>query len=219
MSILPRALSVLLALTGLVGCALAPGGAVLPRMQTGLLAPSAPAPALVSPAPEPARRDASLPRADAPAEGWRAQVVSRARALVGQNLGGGSGGGVVVELLRRAYGRRLPEGAMRGDGLALRKAGPQPGDLVVFALGGDAARAEERSEVGIVLDVQGSRVSFAYVMGAWVRRGWLNQRRPGLRRVGASGRVENTFLRPRLPTDRPGRRYLAGELLSGFASL
>jgi hypothetical protein len=94
---------------------------------------------------------------------------------------------------------------------------PRPLDLVRFEEARPSAAAPAGALLGVVLAVQGDRVEFLYPRGTRARRGFLNLRHPDRRR-SAPGRIDNTYLRVIRPGDPRGTRYLAGQLLAGFAA-
>jgi peptidoglycan DL-endopeptidase CwlO len=92
---------------------------------------------------------------------------------------------------------------------------PRAGDLVFFHRSYDRDRAgpgaNRFTHVGIVEKVEGPRVTVIHRSNTGVERLALNRLRP-------HDPAENDVLRRRRPTDPPGVRHLAGELLAGYAS-
>jgi len=93
---------------------------------------------------------------------------------------------------------------------------PRPLDLAVFAEARPTASQAAGRMLGVVVSVAGDRVEFLYARNTRAGLGVLNLRRPDRRR-DPSGAVDNTYLRVIQPADPKGARYLAGQLLSGFA--
>ena len=127
-----------------------------------------------------------------------------------------------IALLRACLGPGLPAAAAKGRGLTLHRRAPGPGDLVLFHDTRDAnnnRRVDDRfTDAGVVLEVKRARVRFLYLhprSGAAVV-GTLNLHQPNRRRLGGKA-VQNTFLRVKRRGDPPATRYLAGQLLAGFA--
>lgn len=125
-------------------------------------------------------------------------------------------------MLRACLGPSVPKDAPRG-GLKLRLAAPRAGDLVLFHDTRDAngnRKIDDRfTDCGVVTDVQGFRVRFVYLhpRSGRVTVGALNLRQPNRRRLSGAT-IQNTFLRVRRRVDPPRTRYLAGQLLAGFAT-
>jgi len=127
-----------------------------------------------------------------------------------------------LAMLRACLGPALPAAAAKGRGLTLRRRAPLPGDLVLFHDTRDAnnnRKIDDRfTDAGVVLEVKRARVRFLYLhprSGAAVV-GTLNLHQPNRRRLG-DRTVQNTFLRVKRRGDPPTTRYLAGQLLAGFA--
>jgi cell wall-associated NlpC family hydrolase len=92
---------------------------------------------------------------------------------------------------------------------------PRPGDLAFFhgTRRPDRSRAARRrfTHVALVERVDGERVTLIHRGSRGVRRLTMNLDRPHDSR-------ENGMVRRRRARDRPGTRYLAGELFAGYAS-
>jgi hypothetical protein len=86
----------------------------------------------------------------------------------------------------------------------------EPGDLLVFG----RTRGDEPVDLVAVVVARDPRgvTEYIYLGGGVVRRGFVDPRRPSLRRDG-DGAVVNTFLRHGKRQPPRGTRYLAGELL------
>jgi hypothetical protein len=85
----------------------------------------------------------------------------------------------------------------------------RPGDIVFFDMGEHGCG----EHLGLVEAVEGEgRIVFRESRGGVVRRSFVHPGAPRVRR-DSSGRVLNTFLRPRRMEDPPEARYFAGEML------
>lgn len=115
------------------------------------------------------------------------------------------------QLLARCWGRSITPPQVNPE------RAPRPLDLVRFEEARPSAAAPAGALLGVVLAVQGDRVEFLYPRGTHARRGFLNLRHPDRRRA-TPGRIDNTYLRIIRPGDARGTRYLAGQLLAGFAA-
>jgi hypothetical protein len=150
----------------------------------------------------------------------RSRVVELARAHLGEAATGGDCSGFVetvfaeagVPLPAVASTRSRSEAIFRG---ARRERTPHAGDLAVFHNTYDRnrnGRADDLySHVGIVEAVHGAQVTIIHLSGSGVQRLRLDLRH----RASAS---QNSVLRRRGPGDSPRTKYLAGQLLAGFAS-
>jgi hypothetical protein len=149
------------------------------------------------------------------------RAVTRCRSLVGRTLDAAD---AAMRLLRACLGPTMT-GALAKAGqpfaaLEPRRSEPLLLDVALFR-GTRPEAGEGITDAGVVVAVTGSRVEFVYVRAATgrVALGALNMSQPHRRRLGRSARVENSYLRVIRPTDGPATRYLAGELLAGFATL
>ncbi len=193
LAIVPLSLALALACPACAGQAAADGPGY--RYRQAMIDPEA------APLPEPAPTPRTRPAPRGP---------TRCRALVGRLLPG-SRPAATARLLSTCLGERWRE----GDSLpAASRERPQLLDLALFT----ATRPGATGEVGVVVAVSDSRVEFVHLRGesARVALGVLDLRHPARRRAG-DGRVVNTYLRVIQQSDPPGARYLAGELLLGFA--
>jgi hypothetical protein len=90
---------------------------------------------------------------------------------------------------------------------------PRPGDLAFFHDTYDRNRDgrvnDPYSHVAIVEQVEGDQLTLVHRGGKGIARIRMDVRRP-------SDRERNSILRVRRRDDRPGTRYLAGELSAGF---
>jgi hypothetical protein len=152
----------------------------------------------------------------------RGRILRSCRRLPGRRYGSRSHRRAVAAMLRTCLGRNVSLAAIHRDEGAIRRSNPRRGDLVLFHNTRDANRnhkLDDRfSDAGVVVDVRGTLVTFVYVRRGRARKGVLNLDAPHRRRRARRARVENTFLRVKLPVDPPGTRYLAGQLLAGFST-
>ncbi|MBI4512298.1 MAG: hypothetical protein HY698_21880 [Deltaproteobacteria bacterium] len=122
----------------------------------------------------------------------------------------------------RSLGVLLREDLLRTpDGVALARMASQVAAITreIQPLAGDLVLFQEGRLWGVVTAVrENGTVEFVYADRGVVRRGFVHPSTPSLRRDDR-GRVLNTFVRPYHPSDGPGQRYLAGELLTGFVRL
>jgi hypothetical protein len=181
---------------GLAGCLPAASVTAAPPYRQGLIDPEWDPLATSSAEPQ--------PRPD------RDRALLRCRRLNGRQLGATSD-----EAQRRLLLGCL--GRQPGDVQASRERTPHPLDLALF----DEARPSVEQSAGRLLapvvGVSGDRVEFLYVRGTRARLGVLDLQRPDRRR-GPRGELHNTWLRIIRPSDPKATRYLAGELLAGFAA-
>jgi NlpC/P60 family len=149
----------------------------------------------------------------------RARVVAAARRHVGERFRGDCS-----TFVRRVYDEArvpLPASASKGrsQSEAMYRAlaparRPRPGDLAFFHRTYDRDSGAGRdlfTHVALVEKVEGSRVTLIHRAGSGIRRLVMNVARPADPR-------ENGAVRRRRILDRPGTRYLAGELFAGYAS-
>jgi hypothetical protein len=141
------------------------------------------------------------------------------RGLVGRSFPGPHAR-AVAQLLGACLGHPVTWSELRAA--ALRRNAPRAGDVVLFDNTRDVnanRRLDDRlSDAGVVTAVTGSRVHFIFLRGGRSRAGVLNLEQPHRRRLSSLRRIENTYLRTKLPSDPPQTRYLAGQLLAGFAT-
>ncbi len=110
---------------------------------------------------------------------------------------------------------RVPDATSGGELVSLptvaaRTTIARPGDLLVF----DHTEGELADLVAIAIARDDRGVTeFVYVAAGIVRRGFVDPKRPKMRR-DADARVVNTFLRAGKRWPPKGTRYLAGELLA-----
>ena len=127
------------------------------------------------------------------------------------HLGDEDAGSAVVALHR----------ALASSGVLLGREGrPLPGDLVFFRdtydRNGDGRPDDPLTHVGVVERVRADgAVTFLHRGSRAVARGTLSLRHPSTER-GPSGQRWNSQLRAARPGDRPGTRYLAGELFVAY---
>jgi hypothetical protein len=140
----------------------------------------------------------------------RGRALRRCRRLAGRTLG---------PTPARAEKRLLAAcvGRSPADLRVSRKRAPRPLDLVLFDQARPSPAQRTGRLIGVVVALKGDRVAFLYTRGRRARLGVLNAHAPDRRR-SAGGTVENTFLRIIRRGDPRGTRYLAGQLLSGFAA-
>jgi hypothetical protein len=136
-------------------------------------------------------------------------IARRCRGLRGKTFKGPRDQ-ATLRLLRACVGQKLSTRALRGAAL---HRDPRIGDVVLFHKTGDAT-------AGVVIARRGPRVRFLYLhpTSGRARVGTLNLDQPNRRRLRRSARIQNTFLRVKRRTDPPSTRYLAGQLLAGFAT-
>jgi hypothetical protein len=172
-------------------------------------------------APAPARRERPR-RKVREVRRSRGRSLRSCRHLAGRRYGSQPHHRAVAAMLRACLGREVSLTAIGRDEDALRRSDPLQGDLVLFHNTRDANRnhkLDDRfSDVGVVVGVRGTLVTFVYVRRGRARQGVLNLEAPHRRRRTRRARVENTFLRVKLPADPPGTRYLAGQLFAGFST-
>jgi hypothetical protein len=174
-------------------------------------APAAPSAAL--------RPEASPPTSQRASEKARARVVAAARRHVGAPFRGDCSG-----LVRRVYAEAgvtlVPApGARSGTEAIVRRLArpprPRRGDLAYFHRTHDRdppGRGRNLfTHVAIVESVDGPRVTLVHRSSTGVERLKMNLARPG--DPGSNG-----ALRRRKAGDPPTQRYLASQLLAGFAS-
>lgn len=128
-----------------------------------------------------------------------------------------------LKLLAACFNRTVARDTLAGEGLNRRSVGgPRPGDLLLFHNTRDRNRNgaldDRHTAAGVVVKTSKGRTTFIYLRGHRARAGVLNLRRPHLRRL-TGPRIQNTYLRSIHPSDPPGTRYLAGELLAGYGPL
>ena len=127
------------------------------------------------------------------------------------HLGDEDAGSAVVSLHR----------ALASNGVLLGREGrPLPGDLVFFHdtydRNGDGRAGDPLTHVGVVERARpDGTVTFLHRGSHGVARGTLSLLHPSAER-GPSGQRWNSRLRPARPGDRPGTRYLAGELFFAY---
>lgn len=146
--------------------------------------------------------------------------ASACRALAGRAFGGPHSE-ALWRMLRACLGPTLARRAVRGVGLELRAEGPRPGDLVLFHNTRDENRNrrpdDHYTDAGVVVEADGPRVTFLYLAQGRARLGVLNLWQPNRRRLSGPS-IQNTYLRTKSPSDPPRTRYLAGQLVAGFAT-
>jgi hypothetical protein len=142
------------------------------------------------------------PRSPAGREGTTA---ARCRALAGRSFASST---ALLGACLGASGRGAREAPDRTRA-------PELLDLAIF----DGARTEAggavRRLIGVVVGLRGPRVEFLFLRDGRASIGVLDLARPSLRR--ARSRIENSYLRVISRDDPPSTRYLAGDLLAGFA--
>jgi hypothetical protein len=164
------------------------------------------------------RRPARRPARPATSSG--AAIARRCRGLRGRTFAGPREK-ATLQLLRACVGQSLSARALSGARL---HRDPRVGDVVLFHNTRDAnanRKPDDRfTDAGVVIERRGARVRFLYLhpTSGRVRIGSLNLAQPNRRRLGRSARVQNTFLRIKRRSDPPSTRYLAGQLLAGFAT-
>jgi hypothetical protein len=166
------------------------------------------APPAAPPASRPVRAVGRPPRR-APAEPWRAVVAQRGRELVGKPFSGDEPAATEA-LLAAVFGEGR---AWRLPALVPRRAAARPGDLVLFF-----ARRPAPAKVGVLLACDGPRLVFLHLRGGKAQLGWLHLGQPHRRRLPGQTAVANSYVRIKRPEDPPSTRYLAGQLLAGFAA-
>lgn len=163
---------------------------------------------------------------------WRRRVVAEAVRRIGRTRvpGGGSDCSGFVRSVFRAARAPLADGpwpSASGTEALFRQArgplhaDPKPGELAyfhdTFDRNRDGALGDPFTHVGIVESADPSgRVAVVHFGSHGVARLVLDSRRPTVHRDG--GAAVNDFLRIRRADDPEGTRYLAGELLAGFAT-
>lgn len=173
------------------------------------------------PPPRPASRppiELARPAAAAPLPPWRERVLQAARRRLGHFFGGDCSA-----FVRRSYaeaGLALPALPARSASEALYRSlhpvrGPRPGDLAFFHGSFDRnrdGRGRDRfTHVALVEAVDGAVVELIHRSSRGIQRLRMNLARP-------HDPSENGYLRQRRAGDRPGVRYLSGELFAGFAA-
>ena len=184
----------------------APAPVAPPRAETAAPEPGAPVPRIAHPGP-------------APQDPERERLIRAARRYLGRRFAGDCSRFV----LRVFAEARVPLPALRPERTmseSLYRAlspvsRPLPGDLAFF----HETRRPDRSgrtprrftHVALVERVDGARVTLIHRESRGIRRLAMNIERPHDKR-------ENGMVRSRRARDRPGTRYLAGELFAGYAS-
>jgi len=132
-------------------------------------------------------------------------------------------GGDCSTFVRRSYaeaGLALPAVPARSASESLYRAlhpvrRPRPGDLAFFHGSFDRnrdGRGRDRfTHVALVEEVDGAAVALIHRSSRGIERLSMNLARP-------HDPSENGFLRKRRSGDRPGLRYLSGELFAGYAT-
>jgi len=189
-----------------IGAEQAPAPAAPPRAEAAAPEPGAPVPPIAQPGP-------------APQDPERERLVRAARRYLGRRFAGDcsrfvlrafSEARVALPVLRPE--RTMSESLYRALSPVSR---PLPGDLAFF----HETRRPDRSgrtprrftHVALVERVDGARVTLIHRESRGIRRLAMNLQRPHDKR-------ENGMVRSRRAKDRPGTRYLAGELFAGYAS-
>ncbi len=153
------------------------------------------------------------------AEKSRTRLVEIARRYLGTRFGGDCSGFVrrvfadaEVELPELAAGRSRSEALYR---TLPRVEIPRPGDLAFFHAtydrDGQGPHRNRFTHVALVEAVGGARLTL-------IHRGWRGIERIAMNLARRHDSAENGRLRPRRAGDRPGLRYLSGELFAGFGS-
>ncbi len=149
----------------------------------------------------------------------RARLVEAARHHLGSRFAGDCSA-FVRRVFREAGqemppltpGRSLSEALYRSLSAVAR---PRPGDLAFFHATYDRNRAGERRDlfthVALVEAVEGTRVTLIHRGGRGIERISMNLTHP-------HDPAENGNLRRQRAGDRPGLRYLSGELFAGYAT-
>lgn len=152
--------------------------------------------------------------------GPRARVVAAARTALRRDAFRGDCSGFVRRVFLDArIPLPLPSGSRGGTEFLARHLSPtrrpQPGDLAYFHRTYDRDRPglgrNLFTHIAVVEAVRGQRVSLIHRSNTAVRRLTLDLSRPGDPR-------RNDELRRKRPGDRQNQRYLASQLLGGFAS-
>lgn len=148
----------------------------------------------------------------------RARVLEAARRLLGTRPRLDCSGYVLSALAAAGVTTELPPARSRTESLFLashRIAQPRPGDLVFFHRTHDRDRKKTGgnlfTHVGLVEAVDGTDVTILH-RGRRVSRIHMDLSRP-------SDPDANDPVRIRRPHDRPGTRYLSGELFAAFGEL
>jgi hypothetical protein len=154
--------------------------------------------------------------ASAEANAARERVVEAARSHLGKRFRGDCSTFVRTVYSEAGVQLQPPASARTSEGLFLNMPAaerPMPGDLAFFHDTYGRVRTEARTtHVAVVESVQGAIV--------WlIHRGKHGIARMKLNLEARHDRETNDYLRIRHRHDRPGLRYLAGELLSGFGAL
>jgi hypothetical protein len=134
---------------------------------------------------------------------WRYRAVRRAKAFLGKRIP------AAPTWVRRVLGRSLAD--LRTIACS-RARSPRRADLVLFA----APSPLGARRVGVVISARAGRVRFAYRRAGRLQVGVMDRRRPTTRRF--RGKIRNSYVRTKRHGDARGARYLAGELLLGYAS-
>jgi hypothetical protein len=151
----------------------------------------------------------------------RSRLIEAARHYLGRRFTGDCSGFVrrvfsdaEVELPELAAARSRSEALYRSLPHVTR---PRPGDLAFFHATynrdrhGTAQHRNRFTHVALVEEVDGARLTL-------IHRGWRGIQRIAMNLARPHDPEENGKLRPRRTGDRPGLRYLSGELFAGFAS-
>jgi hypothetical protein len=156
-----------------------------------------------------------------PVSGVRAQVVEAARRMLGTGPRLDCSGFVLAALAEAGLSVDLPPARSRSESLFLASrlvTRPSPGDLVFFHRTHDRDRRGKRAErnrfthVALVETVDGTALTLLHRGGKRVERIRMDLSRP-------SDPAANDPVRLRRRRDRPGTRYLSGELFAAFGGL
>jgi hypothetical protein len=173
-----------------------------------------------APAPPPPSRtevNAAAPKRTTP--GPRARLVAAARRQLGQRFRGDCSAFVRHVYAEARVPLRLAPRARSGTEAIVRPLErakrPRPGDVAWFHRTHDRERPGKGrnlyTHIGVVERVRGARVTLIHRSNAGVERLELHLGRPADPEL-------NDALRRRKRGDPPGQRYLAGQLIAGFAT-
>jgi hypothetical protein len=161
------------------------------------------------------------PRSRESSRSWRRRLARRCRRLEGRRFAG-THQQATLGMLRRCLGRSVTPELLEGRSIEVRPDRPAPGDLVLFHNTRDANSNGKNddlySDAGVVIEIRGLRVRFIYLRRGRVLQGVLNRKHPHRRRL-TTATIQNTYLRIKRRNDPPRTRYLAGQLLAGFAKV
>jgi peptidoglycan DL-endopeptidase CwlO len=97
---------------------------------------------------------------------------------------------------------------------------PKPGDIVFFSNTRATKGSGYLSHIGIVENVsKDGTISFIHKSSLGIIRNHMNLKQPSIRKSTDDDTVINSYMRRRRAGDRPGTKYLAGDLFEAFGNI